>query len=449
VKSIRFYLVVALLSTVVLSSFVAAVYGYRSSMIEAQALLDSQLDDVATLIATMRPTDGKVVDPPSSGLSYQIWTDNRVLIQRSENTSSTPISKFEEGYKDGNFGGHRWRMLSRHDSQRGRWILVGERVDIRIELADNLILRAIVPIVAMLPVIALIVWLVVGNGLSLLKKLAQELRNRRADDLSVLATSNPPVELVPVVDAINDLLRRLDGAVTRERQFSADAAHELRTPLSAIKVHVHNLRGEYPDKAEALDILDRDIGRLSHLIGQILLLYRTTPELYKANLQEVDLHALAQTVIGDLYEEIDDKQQTISLLGGSQVVTGDSDSLVILLNNLVLNASKYSPPGSSITVGVNRTELGICLSVEDTGPGIPLADISRVFDRFYRVGGDRHSSAVEGCGLGLSIVKHIADLHLANVVLENNAAGPGLSVNVIFPADFSAPLIFERHSSWN
>ena len=448
-KSIRFYLVVALLSTVVLGNFVAAVYGYRSSMIEAQALLDTQLNDVMTLIATMRPTDGKVVDPPSSRLSYQIWSDDGVLIQRSKNTSDTPISEFEEGYRDSNFGGNRWRLLSRHDDRRGRWILVGERVDIRTELADKLILRAIVPIVVTLPVIALIVWFVVGNGLSLLKKLAQELRNKRADDLSALTTGSPPVELAPVVDAINDLLKRLDGAVTRERRFSSDAAHELRTPLSAIKVHIHNLRSEYPDKAEALDVLDRDVSRLSHLIAQILLLYRTTPELYNANLQEVDLHALAQSVIGDLYEEIDDKQQTISLIGGPQAVTGDKDSLLILLNNLVLNASKYSPPQASITVAVKRTELGICLSVEDTGPGIPLAEISRVFDRFYRIGGDRHSSAVEGCGLGLSIVKHIANLHRANVVLANNADGPGLSVNVIFPYDFSAPLIFERHASWN
>ena len=443
-KSIRFYLVVALLATVALGNFVAAVYGYRSSMIETQALLDSQLDDVATLIGMMRSTDRQIVDPPSSRLAYQIWTDDGGLIQRSENTDDTPITEFEEGYRDGNFGGHRWRLLSRFDERSDRWILVGERVDIRTELADNLVLRAVVPIVVTLPVIALIVWFVVGNGLSLMQKLAKELRTKRADDLSPLTTSNPPVELVPVVDAINDLLKRLDDSVMRERRFSADAAHELRTPLSAIKVHVHNLRGEYPNNAEALDVLDSDVGRLSHLIEQILLLYRTTPESYQANMQEFDLHALAQSVIGDLYADIDDKQQTISLGGTAQTITGDKDSLVILLSNLVLNANKYSPEGASIKVSVDRTELGICLSVQDTGPGIPLADIGRVFDRFYRVGGDRHSSTVEGCGLGLSIVKHIADLHHANVVLENNAEGSGLTVNVLFPADFSAPLIFER-----
>jgi two-component system sensor histidine kinase QseC len=446
VKSIRFYLVVALLSTVALGNFVAAVYGYRSSMIEAQALLDTQLTDTATLIQSMRTSGLQSIDQPSSRLAFQIWTSNGRLIQRSANSSETPITVFEEGYSDENFAGFRWRVLSRLDSTQQRWILVAERIDIRTEIADKLILRAVVPMVVTLPAIALIVWLVVGNGLSLIKKLAQELRNKRADDLTRLSTSNPPVELVPVVDAINDLLKRLNNSVLRERRFSSDAAHELRTPLSAIKVHVHNLRTEYPDQAEALQTLDRDLGRLSHLIEQIMLLYRTTPEHYQANMQSVDLRAMAQDVIGDLYADIENKQQSISLEGSAQTITGDKDSLVILLSNLILNASKYSPEGASIRVHVDRTELGICLGIEDTGPGIPLAEISRVFDRFYRVGGDRHESTADGCGLGLSIVKHIADLHHANIVLENNADEPGLTFNVMFPVDIDAPLIFERHT---
>ena len=443
-KSIRFYLVVALLSTVALGNFVAAVYGYRSSMIAAQALADMQLADAATLINSMQPRSSPLVEQPSSRLAFQIWAENGRLIQRSSNSSETPITRFEDGYRDENFEGYRWRVLSRFDERQSRWILVAERIDIRTKLADDLILRAVVPIVVSLPIIALIVWLVVGNGLSLIKKLAQELRGKRADDLSRLTTSNPPVELVPVVDAINDLLRRLNESVVRERRFSADAAHELRTPLSAIKVHLHNLRSEFPEHADALTILDRDLGRLSHLIEQIMLLYRVTPEHYKANMQKIDLHVLAQAVIGDLYADIENRQQTISLAGKPQVISGDYDSLVILLSNLILNASKYSPEGASIRVFVDHTELGICLGIEDTGPGIPLADISRVFDRFYRVGGDRHASATDGCGLGLAIVKHIADLHHANIVLENNADGPGLVVNVFFPVDIDTSLFIER-----
>ena len=445
-KSIRFYLVIALLSTIMLGNFIAAIHGYRTSMEEAQALLDIQLADTAAMIQTMQPTSNKLVNQPSSRLAFQIWDAGGDLIQRSANSSETPITRFEEGYRDENFEGFRWRVLGRFDEQRNRWILVAERIDIRTELADNIILRAVVPIVLSLPVIAAIVWLVVGNGLSLIKKLAQELRTKRADDLSRLSTTNPPIELAPVVDAINGLLRRLNDAVQRERSFSADAAHELRTPLSAIKVHIHNLRQEYPENAAVLQTLDRDVARLSHLIEQIMLLYSTTPEQYHANMLTIDLHAVAQSAIGELYEDIDSKGQTISLIGDSQMIMGDETSIAILLRNLILNASKYSPKGASIQVHIDRGEYGVRLVVSDTGPGIPLSDIDRVFDRFHRVGGDRHMSTVDGCGLGLSIVKHIADLHHAEVELSNNDDGPGLSVTVMFPFDIDAKMVAEGQS---
>lgn len=434
-KSIRLYLIIALLAAITLGLFVAAVYGYGKSTIEAEALLDTQLADMAALIQTMRPARKPVSTLPSDRLAFQIWSANGNLVQRSTNSGVDPITRLEEGYRDENFEGYRWRVLSRFDQQSGLWLLVAERIDIRIELADNIILRAILPIILSLPLIAAIVWLVVGNGLSLIGKLAKELSTKRADDLTRLSTSNPPVELAPVVDAINDLLRRLNDSIQRERQFSSDAAHELRTPLSAIKVHVHNLKKQFPQNSGELQVLDRDLGRLGHLIEQIMLLYRTNPEHYQAKMREIDLHGLAQSVIGELFQDVDRKGQTISLLGASQTITGDKDSLSILMRNLIQNASKYSPEGAAIEVSVDCEELGIRLGVTDNGPGIPLTEISQVFDRFHRVGGDRHGSAVDGCGLGLSIVKHIANLHHANISLQNNDKGPGLTVSVFFPAD--------------
>jgi two-component system sensor histidine kinase QseC len=444
VKSIRFYLVIALLSTVVLGNFVAAVYGYRSSMQAAQALLDTQLADTATVLQMLPLPEASVVERPSERLAYQVWSENGRLLLRTDNSDASPITDFVEGYRDENFAGWRWRVLSTHDASKRHWLLIAERVDIRTDLADGIIMRAVVPIVASMPIIAAIVWIVVGNGLSLVKRLARELREKRADDLSRLDTADPPVELAPVVDAINDLLWRLDESIARERRFSADAAHELRTPLSAIKVHVHNLRAELPDHDAALDVLESDLGRLSHLIEQILVLYRLTPEHYKANMESIDLYELAQSVISDLYADVERKEQRIALEGGSQHITGDRASLEILLRNLILNASKYSPQNASITVFVGRSDFGIWLGVRDTGPGIPLPEIGRVFDRFYRVGGDRHASAEDGCGLGLAIVRHIADLHNANLHIENNVDAPGLMVNVTFPTDFDAPLFIER-----
>ncbi len=435
-KSIRFFLILSLLAAVTLGNFIAAVYGYKSSMAEAEALLDTQLADTAALILTMRPARTKVSSPPSERLAFQIWTADQTLVQRSENSSLVPIGKFEQGYRDENFAEYRWRVLSQFDEDSAVWLMVAERIDIRIDLADDIILRALLPIIISLPLIAAIVWLLVGNGLSLIGTLAAELRTKRADDLTRLETSDPPVELVPVVDAINDLLRRLDESIKRERRFSSDAAHELRTPISALKVHVHNLAKQFPENNEQLAELDRDIGRLSHLVEQIMILYRTAPEHYQASMQAINLQTLAQSVIAELYTDVDHKNQTISLESTSQSIIGDEDSLTILLTNLIQNASKYSPQGSSITVSVDKEELGIRLGVKDTGPGIPLTEINQVFDRFRRVGGDRHESAVEGCGLGLSIVKHIASLHQANISLHNNDDGPGLSVSVFFPVDF-------------
>jgi len=438
VKSIRFYLIVALLAAVTLGNFVAAVYGYKSSMAETKALLDTQLSDTAALLHTMRPGDEHVSTPPSARLAFQIWTKDGTLVQRSANSGLKPLTQLEEGFREENFEGYRWRVLSRFDQRSGLWLMVAERIDIRIGLADDIILRALLPIIVSLPLIAAIVWLVVGNGLSLIGRLANELRGKRADDLTRLNTSSPPVELVPVVDAINDLLRRLQDSVQRERRFSSDAAHELRTPLSAIKVHVHNLRKQFPEHDEELKVLDRDLGRLGHLIEQIMLLYRTAPEHYQATMQEINLRTLVQSVIAELFADIERKNQTISLHGTSQTIVGDEDSLTILVRNLIQNASKYSPTGASITVSVDKEELGIRLGVRDTGPGIPLTEINRIFDRFRRGGGDRHQSAVDGCGLGLSIVKHIASLHDANISVLNNDDDPGLTVSVFFPADIHA-----------
>ena len=184
-KSIRFYLVVALLATIALGNFVAAIYGYRSSMQEAEKLLDTHLADTAAVLETAGVSATGVAGEPSERLAFQIWSEDGTLLLHSANSGTRAFTVFEDGYREENFEGYRWRVLSRHDAARRRWILVGERIDMRIELADNIILRAVLPIVVSLPIIAAIVWLVVGNGLSLIKSLARELRNKRADDLTL------------------------------------------------------------------------------------------------------------------------------------------------------------------------------------------------------------------------------------------------------------------------
>lgn len=432
-KSIRIFLVATLLAVITLGNFIAAVQGYRASTARAQDLLDIQLADTANLLAATPLSSRRIVQQPQGRLAFQIWSDSGSLLQRSSNTPVTPITAFSPGFREDNFSDFRWRILSHHDSANRRWILVAERIDIRIDLADSIVIESVMPVLIGLPIVALLVWLIVGNGLSLVNTLAVEVADKRSDDLTPLHIIEPPVELAPVVGAINSLLQRLAAALQREQRFASDAAHEMRTPLSALKIHVHNLKLDLPEHGEKLASLDHDIARLEHLIEQIMMLHRVNPENYHANMQTVALQNIARVVVNDLAKEIEERRQSISVGGSDEHIRGDASSLNILITNLVLNASHYSPEGARIAIETGANEFGIYVDVIDNGPGIPYVDLRRVLDRFYRGGGDRHESDFEGCGLGLAIAQHIAVLHGAELMLTNNHPGKGLTARALFP----------------
>jgi len=318
------------------------------------------------------------------------------------------------------------------------------------------VLQSVVPILLGLPVAGLLIWLVIGRGLASLRQLTGELRRKRAEDLTPLALVGPPEELLPLLDSTNALLERLQASFDRERRFSADAAHELRTPIAAIQVHADNLANtlqrsgaEAPD---SLRQLQESIARMAHLVEQMLNLFRMTPEHYPAHFEVIDLHRMARDVIAELYPAFARREQEIALFGQAACIQGDRFALVLLLQNLLNNACKYTPEGGRITVAVNQREEGVELQVCDTGPGIPADACERVFERFYRVGGDRHESAVPGCGLGLSIVHHIAELHRAQVSLGKSPLGstqsPGLAVTVRFPLPATAELAFSTETGF-
>lgn len=155
-------------------------------------------------------------------------------------------------------------------------------------------------------------------------------------------------------------------------------------------------------------------------------------------MENIDLYELAKNVIVEMYAGFEKKAQSVELSGERAELNGDANALTIMLHNLLINANKYSPEDGSIDVNVMRQHGKVVLTVSDTGPGIPESEHHRVFDRFYRVGGDRHSSQVSGCGLGLSIVKHIAELHGAQIKLSSPPGHSGLVVTVVFPGQTTA-----------
>ncbi len=435
--SIRTFLVIVLLATMTLTVFIAALRGYRSSMHEAELLFDRQLQEIAELLEGF-PTDAATPDATvipaqrDGNFAYQIWADDR-LTRKSPNAPDTPIVPLSAGYRDYNFNEHRWRIYIHREAGGNRWIVVAERADIRFALAEDIILKAVTPIIIGLPLAGLLIWGVVGYGVRPLRRLATDLGLKAADDLSPLPTEQVPEELKQVIRSTNDLLARLSAAFEREKRFAADAAHELRTPISVLKVHLHNLRRDLPNDNPNVMRLADGIERMNHLVKQILALYRSTPDQFMANFTRIDLHMLARDAISQLYGAFAARNLQIELTGSDSLLTGDRFALETLLQNLLSNAQKYTPRGGRVRVTVEPAADSVVLQVEDSGPGIEPAEFERVFERFYRVGGDRHASEATGCGLGLAIVRHIAELHHATISLDRSPELHGLSVRVVFP----------------
>jgi len=280
----------------------------------------------------------------------------------------------------------------------------------------------------------LIIWIAISVGLKPLRQLTEQLANKQAEDLSPINIESVPKELDQLVLTGNDLLSRLDHAFQREQRFASDAAHELRTPISVLKVHLHNLESNLGDDHTEVFAMQEGLERLEHSVEQILALYRTSPDKAAVEFDSLDLHAMTQQIIADSYDAFEQKQQTITLSGEESVVYANAFALSTLIKNLLSNANKYTPENGHVVVDVKRYAGGVRLCVEDSGVGIPEEAYQRVFDRFYRIDGDRHGSGVAGCGLGLAIVKHIIDLHGGTVMLSKSHFESGLSVTIDLPS---------------
>jgi two-component system sensor histidine kinase QseC len=258
------------------------------------------------------------------------------------------------------------------------------------------------------------------------------LQSKEATDLTPVSLDATPKELAPLQQSTNELLGRLKASFEREKRFAADAAHELRTPISVLKVQIHNLLDELQNPPASAQQLKIGIDRMGHLVEQILDLNRTSPDLYMAQFERLDLYELCQEVVSESYDQFMQKNQTLELLGDKAPVQGDRFAITTLLKNLLGNASKYTQTEGKIVVQVASRTDGVVLKVTDNGPGIPEQERDRALERFYRTGGDRHISAQPGCGLGLAIAKHIVDLHKASMALSDPESGTGLCVTIHF-----------------
>jgi two-component system sensor histidine kinase QseC len=432
VSSIRRFLLLGVLAALTLFSFVAALRGYESSMREAETLFDRQLLDLSQLVANLDEQRVSRNFRLGNNLAFQIWADGS-LLAASLQAPREPMTPLAQGFDNANFGGYRWRTYTRFDEDHDHWVMVAERTDLRFLLAENVVLETVVPILLGIPVTGLLIWFIVSRGLRPLLALSAALQAKPAHDLSPLRGWENPRELRPVVSAINGLINRLGAALEREKRLSADAAHELRTPIAALRVQLHNLAQEVDASGETFQQLQQGVERMQHLVDQLMALYRASPEQFATACRPLDLHALGQEVIARLYPLFEAKQQSIELAGDSALVLGERFALETLMSNLLINANKYTGTGGRILMAVDAGPGGVDLLVQDDGPGIEPAEQQKIFERFYRSGRGEAITRESGCGLGLTIVQHVADIHHASVSVGTSGFGHGAAFSVHFP----------------
>jgi len=430
-----------LLSGTVLAAWLAtAVFTYFDARKEIGEMLDAHLAQSAGLIAAQLEhefeDDHEATLPRQyrheRKIAFQVWDKKGRLLLRSASAPEARLQSQSEGYGDATLDGKRWRIFSRWDESRHYVVQVGERYELREELAESVAGHLMHPLYFALPALALLIWWAVGAGLAPLAGIAREVERREPDNLAHIEAGNAPREIFPLVAALNALFDRLRQSLEQERRFTADAAHELRTPLAAVKTQAQvalAATGE-AERARALANVVGGADRAARLVEQLLVLARLDPQTALPPGQTVDLLALAQQGVAEIAPAAAAKGVEAGLATGEAAqVAGDPVLLGVLLRNLLDNAVRYTPAGGEVDVSLRRTGGGVSLAVVDTGPGIPEAERSRVFDRFHRVLG----TGEEGSGLGLSIVRRIADLHRARVALAAGPGGRGLRVEVLFP----------------
>lgn len=431
-RSIRVFLVASILASLTLFNFVAAFQGYKSSLLEAEQLFDDQLLQTARLIANL-PLD-KNID--SLNLEYQVWHNNQ-LLSASGNVKDKIITELYPGFGYANFNSYRWRTLAYFDPSNNNWIITAERTDLRFTVAENVIIKAVLPIVLGIPLIGLLIWLIISRGLKPLHNLSEQLKSKQVDDLIPIEIPALKKELEQVVHSINALIGRLGSALDREKRFTSDAAHELRTPISALKIQLHNLKDELAVDSESFIQFQSGVDRMQYLVEQLLSLYRSTPGEFSSLCTDLNLYMLAQEVIAEQYQAFENKQQALSLEGSDCLIQSDSFTLSTLLQNLLSNANKYTPEGGTIQVSIEETNTQVCLKVEDSGLGIAPEDYSKIFERFQRLNNNPEVAAVQGCGLGLTIVRHIAELHHAHIRIAPSRFDSGTAFIILFNKVFS------------
>lgn len=437
--SLRGRLLWFLLAAITMAAIAQAMVAYRSALNDADQIFDYHMQQMAMALRSSATLTNKAADtaadPENDDLVVQVWTPDGAQVFRSLSRAALP-QRAVLGFSNVKANNTTYRIFSVQTSNQT--VQVAQDMAVRQRMAGTLALRTVGPIAIMAPVLMLVVWWVVSGSLAPVSRVKRQVAARQADDLSPVSENDLPDEVLPLVQELNLLFGRVRTAFEAQQHFVADAAHELRTPLAALKLQVLSLERAQDDAARSVAIarVTAGIERATRLVEQLLVLARQEGAQQEMMLEPVNLTELVRRTLGDMAGLAQARQIDLGVHHADEAtVAGQSDALIILLRNLVDNAIKYTPSGGTVDIDLRRTEgVGgkpgrILLCVEDSGPGIAPEERERVFSRFYRVPG----SPAGGSGLGLAIIRSIAERHQAVLSLDSSERLGGLKIRVDFP----------------
>lgn len=376
-------------------------------------------------------------EPPENYLdkfNFQVWTNGGKLLLHSSTAPKVPLTSEVDGFSDKKIADQNWRVFTTYNDKAGIRTVLAERYDTRNELGHRIAQDDLYIMLLTFPLSGLLIWIIIGRGLDSLEKVAEEVANRAPTHLEPVDLKEVPEEIKPVIDELNKLFYRLKEGFEREKRFAADAAHELRTPLAALKAQAQVAlnSNDIEEKNQALQKLIASVNRSTHIVQQLLTMSRLVPEATSLNdADEVNLGKLTREILAMLAPSAVEKQIELEFESDDKIplISGNPTALGILVRNLVDNAIRYCSENGRVIVRLSKQDNELVLEVGDNGPGIPPELQARVFERFFRVLGNKSP----GSGLGLAIVQQICDLHGGRVVLDSPKTGTGLVVRVYLP----------------
>lgn len=459
--SIRRYLIRALMLVLAVATMLAALAAYLITDHELEEILDTQLSLHTRIIAGQiepdmprdayeriaqrldipghqaRLYDNGVIQSESGNAPAKLYhEEERKLTLGFWNADGSPRllgaewndegpfpSPREEGYRWEIYDGQEWRVFSMFDAASQTWISMGLRHEFQSEIVERIALNNLLPMLILLPVLLWVMGRIIRRGLAPIHTLSGQVQGRDAKDLRCIDTPVPR-ELGDLRQSLNDFIARLEQTLERERRFTADAAHELRTPLAALRIHLDNSRA---GESSSLDKAYIGVERLQRVVEQLLVLARIDRP-HDPHVEKVDIYPIVIEQLADFWPLANTRHQQLTVTGLSRLeVCADPVELGILLRNLLDNALRYTPDGGHIDVELGRVDTSPQLTIRDTGPGIPQALIGKMTERFRRASDQRTT----GSGLGLSIALELAQRQHATLTLSNRPSH-GLEARLVW-----------------